>query len=67
MASRVVLTTNQVAEIMLKWLECRDWQEAFLKVIPARKGPQARSESYEEEGEGEEGGEEEGDGGGSRI
>lgn len=42
MASRVVLTTNQVVEIMLKWLECRDWQEAFLQVIPARKGPKAR-------------------------
>lgn len=42
MASRVVLTTNQVVEIMLKWLECRDWQEAFLKVIPARKGPEAK-------------------------
>lgn len=45
MASRVVLTTNQVVEIMLKWLECRDWQEAFLKVIPQRKAPEARKEA----------------------
>jgi len=45
MASRVVLTTNQVVEIMLKWLECRDWQEAFLNVIPQRKAPEARKEA----------------------
>lgn len=38
MASRFVLTTNQVVEIMLNWLECGDWAEAFLKVVPKRKG-----------------------------
>ena len=38
MASRSVLTTNQVAEIMLRWLELGDWGEAFDKVIPKRKG-----------------------------
>ncbi|TLD28501.1 hypothetical protein PspLS_03394 [Pyricularia sp. CBS 133598] len=38
MASRQVLTTNQVLEIMLKWLECGDWKVAFQYVIPKRKG-----------------------------
>lgn len=38
MASRQVLTTNQVVEIMLNWLELGDWGEAFMKVIPKRKG-----------------------------
>ncbi|KAI9787612.1 MAG: tRNA (guanine(9)-N(1))-methyltransferase [Geoglossum umbratile] len=38
MASRFVLATNHVVEIMLRWLECGDWAEAFSKVIPKRKG-----------------------------
>ncbi|KAJ9165147.1 tRNA (Guanine-N(1)-)-methyltransferase [Coniochaeta hoffmannii] len=38
MQSRFVLTTNQVVEIMAKWLECGDWGQAFLHVIPQRKG-----------------------------
>ncbi|KAF8250061.1 guanine-N1--methyltransferase, partial [Wilcoxina mikolae CBS 423.85] len=37
MASRKVLTTNQVVEIMLEWLKERDWEKAFVKVIPQRK------------------------------
>ena len=38
MRSRKVLATNHVNEIMLRWLECGDWGEAFVKVIPKRKG-----------------------------
>ncbi|TGZ84078.1 hypothetical protein EX30DRAFT_296826, partial [Ascodesmis nigricans] len=38
MASRKVLTTNQVVEIMVGWLQHGDWEKAFLEVIPKRKG-----------------------------
>jgi tRNA (guanine9-N1)-methyltransferase len=34
---------------MLKWLECGDWGEAFMSVIPKRKGGQLRG--YGGEGE----------------
>lgn len=60
MASRFVLTTNQVVEIMIRWLECRDWERAFLEVIPKRKMPVAKGGGEDgEDGEGE--GEQEGD------
>ena len=42
MASRHVLTINQVLEIMLRWLESRDWEKAFMHVIPKRKLPEAQ-------------------------
>ena len=38
MTSRFVLATNHVAEIMLRWLELRDWGKAFMDVMPKRKG-----------------------------
>ncbi|KAK4154308.1 guanine-1-methyltransferase-domain-containing protein, partial [Chaetomidium leptoderma] len=58
MQSRYVLTTNQVVEIMAKWLECGDWGEAFLDVIPKRKGGILKDEGSEgagaKDGDGEE-------------
>lgn len=38
MSSRKVLATNHVVEIMSKWLETGDWAQAFMEVIPKRKG-----------------------------
>ena len=40
--SRHVLATNHVMDIMLKYLELGDWGEAFMKVIPTRKGGKLR-------------------------
>jgi tRNA (guanine9-N1)-methyltransferase len=50
MQSRFVLATNHVHEIMVKWLECGDWGEAFMQVIPKRKGGKLKEdEIYEAE------------------
>lgn len=43
MASRKVLATNHVVEIMSKWLEHGDWSKAFAEVIPKRKGGQLKA------------------------
>ncbi|XP_068636376.1 tRNA (guanine(9)-N1)-methyltransferase-like [Aristolochia californica] len=45
MSSSQVLTVNQVLEILLKYLETKDWQSSFFHVIPRRK----RSEAEERE------------------
>jgi tRNA (guanine9-N1)-methyltransferase len=50
MASRKVLATNHVNEIMVHWLECGDWGEAFMKVMPKRKGGTLRKEGDKDEG-----------------
>jgi tRNA (guanine9-N1)-methyltransferase len=48
MSHRSVLATNHVVEIMLRWLECRDWGEAFMKVIPQRKGGTLKGKNGQE-------------------
>ncbi|KAK4794104.1 hypothetical protein SAY86_012098 [Trapa natans] len=37
MSSSQVLTVNQVIEILLKFMETKDWRESFFLVIPQRK------------------------------
>jgi tRNA (guanine9-N1)-methyltransferase len=48
MASRHVLTVNQVLEIMLSWLVNNDWQKAFMEIIPQRKLPELAKQILEE-------------------
>ncbi|QDS71369.1 hypothetical protein FKW77_002581 [Venturia effusa] len=51
MNSRKVLTTNHVNEIMLHWLDIGDWGEAFMKVIPKRKGLALKGQARDTEEE----------------
>ncbi|KAF5728833.1 hypothetical protein HS088_TW21G00987 [Tripterygium wilfordii] len=53
MSSSQVLTVNQVIEILIKFLETRDWKASFFQVIPQRK----RCESDNEENQGADEGE----------
>ncbi|TKW41351.1 hypothetical protein SEVIR_1G308600v4 [Setaria viridis] len=43
LSSSQVLTVNQVFEIMLKFVETRDWKTAFFHVIPQRKRGEAEA------------------------
>ncbi|KAJ3226534.1 tRNA (guanine(9)-N(1))-methyltransferase [Clydaea vesicula] len=48
MESRQVLTINHVYEIILKYLENRDWKEAFDAIIPKRKGAKLKDNTLSE-------------------
>ncbi|XP_057753767.1 tRNA (guanine(9)-N1)-methyltransferase [Arachis stenosperma] len=48
MSSSQVLTVNQVLEILLKFLETRDWKTSFFAVIPQRKRCQGDAEENAE-------------------
>ena len=48
-----VLTVNQVVEILLNFLETRDWKEAFFKVIPQRKRGGGKDDAETEDAGGE--------------
>lgn len=48
-----VLTVNQAIEILLKFLETKDWKTSFFQVIPQRKRCEADTQEHQE-AEGEE-------------
>ncbi|XP_030512892.1 tRNA (guanine(9)-N1)-methyltransferase isoform X1 [Rhodamnia argentea] len=52
MSSSQVLTVNQVMEILLKFLETKDWKDSFFHVIPQRK--RCEADSIQPQGEAEE-------------
>jgi tRNA (guanine9-N1)-methyltransferase len=57
MRDRQVLVTNHVHEILLKWIECGDWGQAFMDVMPKRKGGKLKGDGGEDgadQGSGEE-------------
>lgn len=78
MSGSVVLTVNQVLDILLAWLELRDWKLACERAVPMRKrglqgnapGQRLRREGGdegEEEGEDEAEGEGPGDQGDAKL
>ncbi|KAK9084604.1 hypothetical protein Sjap_025015 [Stephania japonica] len=55
MSSSQVLTVNQVFEILIKYLETKDWKTSFFQVIPSRKRSDAEVEEDSENEEQEDG------------
>ncbi|KAL4796940.1 guanine-1-methyltransferase-domain-containing protein [Aspergillus venezuelensis] len=51
MSHRSVLATNHVVEIMVRWLQSRDWAEAFMRTLPPRKGGVRKDVQQDEGGE----------------
>ena len=53
-----VMCTNHVVEMLVKWLEVRDWEAAFKEVVPnrKRKGAEGQAEGQAEGGSGSDGG-----------
>ncbi|KAB5551476.1 hypothetical protein DKX38_008787 [Salix brachista] len=47
MSSSQVLTVNQVVEILLKFVETKDWKVSFFQVIPQRKRGETDSEDLQ--------------------
>ncbi|XP_018615250.2 tRNA methyltransferase 10 homolog A isoform X1 [Scleropages formosus] len=54
MNSRKVLAVNHVFEIILAYLEKRDWQEAFFTILPQRKGAVPLTQEDGDNGQNEE-------------
>ena len=44
LAASSVLTTNQVVDILLKWLETKSWQKALEATVPTRKRAASEAE-----------------------
>ena len=42
-----MLTVNQVFEILIKWVETKDWEQSLYSVIPKRKFQQEGKDNFE--------------------
>jgi tRNA (guanine9-N1)-methyltransferase len=49
-----IINTLIVVEIMIKWLDCRNWEQAFLEVIPERKLKDVKLVNHQSEDDNEE-------------